>query len=462
MEHTIAALSTPPGESGIAVIRVSGRDTLALLGGLYRTSGGQAHEGDWVHRRIYHGRIVDRNDEIIDEVIAAVMRAPASYTGEDTVELSCHGGTAVVRRLLERLYEAGARPAEPGEFTRRAFVNGKMDLIQAEAVADLIHARSEIQCQVAQRQLQGALSTAIETMADEVLQLLGVIEANIDFIEDDIDTLDTAGAVAMVDKHAAALDTMLADARFARPFRDGFEVAIVGPVNAGKSSIFNRLAGESRAIVTDIPGTTRDVLREPIVIDGLLYVLMDTAGLRDGSADPVEHIGMGRTGDALRTADVVMFVLDAGTPVAPPEAEAIARLDPSRSLVVANKCDVAAGAPVRDRVHSLESELRVLEVSALTGDGFDDLRRQLAERAGGPKLSVAARERLVLNARLSGTLLEAHQRLSELRTALTAREPLEIMAVKARDVLACFERATGRKYEDGVLDVIFSRFCLGK
>ncbi len=234
-DSTIAALSTPAGESGIAVVRVSGGRALAILTGLFRTKDGAERSGDWEHRRLYHGWVVDAEGEPIDEVVCAVMRGPESYTGDDTVEIRCHGNTVIVSRLLRATFDSGARPAEPGEFTKRAFLNGKLDLIQAEAVADLIHARSELQQRVAREQLDGSLSTRIGTLADELLGLLGIIEANIDFIDEGIETVDYGEALALVRAHRGQLDTLLGSASLSRPFYEGYRVGIAGPVNAGKA-----------------------------------------------------------------------------------------------------------------------------------------------------------------------------------------------------------------------------------
>ncbi|HXV14066.1 MAG TPA: tRNA uridine-5-carboxymethylaminomethyl(34) synthesis GTPase MnmE [Candidatus Krumholzibacteria bacterium] len=456
---TIAALSTAPGEAGIAVIRVSGPEALGVLDRVLRTPADRRFEGDWEHRRLYHGGFFDPAGERVDDVMAAVMRAPDSYTGDDVVEISCHGGSAVVARILETLFASGARPAQPGEFTQRAFLNGKMDLIQAEAVADMIHARTELQRVVAERQLRGALSRRIDALADDMMTLLAVVEANIDFIEEGIDALDVPAALATIARQRPELDDLLSTSSLSRPLREGYRVVIAGPVNAGKSSLFNRLTGEPHAIVTEIPGTTRDVLRETVVIEGVPFILHDTAGLRDGTPDRVEAIGIGRAVDAAESADVVVFVLDASErALAGDVREALARLDASRTLVVWNKVDrgedVDAGAAPRDIAH--------VRASAVTGQGVDEIRRELLRLAGSEVLARTARDRAILNARLVTLLADARARLDTLGQAVESREPLELLAVQARDVLSLYEEATGRRYHDGLLDVIFSRFCIGK
>ena len=451
---TIAALSTPVGESGIAVIRVSGPQTVEILSPLLRTTGGRAFDA-FEHRRLYHAYFVDPAGERVDEVMVAVMRGPESYTGDDVVEISCHGGMAVVRRVLELLFGAGARPAEAGEFTRRAFLNGKIDLIQAEAVADLIHAQTEIQRVAAERQLAGELSARIDRLADDMLLLLGDLEARIDFIEEGIEALDFPDILSRIAAQRSGLDDLLASAPVARVLRDGFRVVIAGPVNAGKSSLFNRLLGESRAIVTEIPGTTRDVLRETLIIEGIPFVLHDTAGLREETRDRVEQMGMGRTSDALQQADVVLFVLDGS------EAEAIdvttrqalGGLDAARSIVLINKVDLRT---------TLNGSVDGLRVSAVTGQGLGELRAAMLEKTGSARLARVASEGAVLNARLVGLLEEARTHLGMLEQMVTREEPLELIAHRARQALAQYEEATGRRYHDGLLDAIFSRFCIGK
>ena len=458
-EHhdTIAALSTPAGASGIAVVRLSGPEAVAVARSVFEAPTGDS--GEWRHRRLYHGRIVDRG-QVVDEVVCGVMRAPESYTGEDTVEISCHGNTLVVTRLLNLLFARGARSAEPGEFTKRAFLNGKMDLIQAEAVADLIHARSELQRRVAHEQLAGGLSARINELADGMLELLANIEVNIDFIEEGIETLDYEAAAATLEAHRASLDALLEGAALWKPFHEGYKVVLAGPVNAGKSSIFNRLVGEGRAIVTEVPGTTRDVLREPIVLEGLLFIVQDTAGLR-GTDDRVEKIGVGRAESAVGEADVVLFVVDASQPVPADVATRLARLDPTRALVVANKIDLGEDAAVQE-VLGCHPELALVRVSATNGDGLDALARAMIERVGRHGLDWIARERVVVNARLAQLLGTARAQIDVLDKNLRARQPLELLALDAREVLGCYETATGKRYTDDLLGTIFSRFCIGK
>jgi len=459
-EDTIAALSTPAGESGIAVIRMSGADALRILTGLFRTPGGSVRAAQWEHRRLYHGFLCANSGETLDEAVCAIMRAPESYTGEDTVEISCHGSTLAVSSILEALGAAGARGANPGEFTERAFLNGKLDLIQAEAVADLIHARSELQRAVAQEQLAGSLSLRIQALADGMLSLLGLVEANIDFIEEDIDLIDYAQAEKTVEEQVSELDALLGSARFTRPFREGYRAAIAGGVNAGKSSIFNRLIGEERAIVTKVPGTTRDVLREPVVLGGLLFLLQDTAGLR-GTDDHVERMGVERAEAAAADADILLFVVDGSAPLMEETRSRIADLDPGRTMIVLNKIDLPPAVSLA-QLAALRPDLSAIPASAKAGEGMTEIERALVSRAGKDGLDWIARERVALNARLATLLGHARERLLALQAGIENRAPLEILAQDAREILIRYEEATGKRYTEELLDTIFSRFCIGK
>jgi tRNA modification GTPase len=459
-DHTVAAPSTPAGESGIAVVRLSGSEALEILTKVYRTTGSSPHTGAWEHRRLYHGFLQGAGTEAIDEVVCAVMRAPESYTGENVVEISCHGNTLLVSRILEALFAAGARPAPPGEFTKRAFLNGKLDLIQAEAVADLIHSRSELQQKVARDQLTGTLSRRINDLAREMLDFLGIVEANIDFIEEGIETIDYGAGIALARTHQERLGELLASSRLVRPFYDGYRVGIAGPVNGGKSSLFNRMIGENRAIVTEIPGTTRDVIREPIVLDGLLFVLQDTAGLR-GTTDRVESIGVTLAETTAEEADLVLFVVDGSAPLSDDTRSRIARLDSQKTIIVVNKIDLPA-VVTPDRFGASLCDILVLRVSAETGEGVDEIARALVRRASEAGLGWIARERVILNARIASLLDTAFERLGVLEAGLAARSPLEILAADAREVLACYESATGKRYSEELLDTIFARFCIGK
>ncbi|MFY9314289.1 MAG: tRNA uridine-5-carboxymethylaminomethyl(34) synthesis GTPase MnmE [Burkholderiales bacterium] len=436
VRDTIAALATPPGRGGIGIVRVSGpevqRIAAKVLGRLPQP------------RRASFGAFHDARCERVDEGIALYFPAPHSYTGEDVLELQGHGGPVVMHAVLGAVLDAGARLAEPGEFTRRAFLDGKLDLAQAEAVADLIDAASREAARSALRSLAGEFSAAVAKLVGGLTELRALTEAMLDFPEEEIDSLHRDDARARLARLQAALGDVLARSRQGSLLRAGIHVVLAGRPNVGKSSLLNRLAGEERAIVTAVPGTTRDALREPIQIEGVPIVIVDTAGLRE-SADEVERIGMARARSEIERADVVLEVLEAGKMEAPagPLPAAASR------LTVVNKIDLVAGAaPGRhgDAIH----------VSAKTGAGLDALRLALLEAAGW-----SARGESVFLAR------ERHLRALEaarkhLQAAGAQVAHWEFFAEELRLAQEALGAITGRVSADDLLGEIFSRFCVGK
>jgi tRNA modification GTPase len=381
---TIAAIATAPGTAGLAVVRVSGAGAFTVADRVFR--GGAPLDSAASHT-LHHGWAAwpGEGGERLDEVVAAVFRAPKSYTREHVVELSCHGGRLTAERVLEALLEAGARLANPGEFTLRAFLGGRIDLAQAEGVADLIHAETEGARELAVQQLAGGLSRRIDALADRLADAVAEVEARVDFAED-VGGVEVpphvVEAIAQVDRDLADL---LAGAAFWRAVREGVRLPIVGRANVGKSSLFNAMVGEARAIVTDRPGTTRDRVSEAIEIAGIRVTLSDTAGLRE-SDEPVEAIGIARARDALREATLVLWVVDGAAPLEDGDRSIAEALEARRTLVAINKRDAGAvttaadmGALLSDRPHE------IVEVSAVTGEGLDALRARLARMMGaGP------------------------------------------------------------------------------
>ncbi len=454
---TIVALSTPPGVAALALVRLSGAAARAVAARVLRAPSGGAPR--LAHRRIEPVDVVSPDGERIDRAMVAALHAPHSYTGEDTVEITIHGGVAVVRDTIAALREAGARPAEPGEFTRRAFLNGRIDLVQAEAVADLIAARGHVQRRAASAVLSGGLSAQIDAAARPLVEFLALVEAHIDFVDEDIGELDLAEARDRLEDVRRRLDELLAAGRFARPLREGFQVVVAGPVNAGKSTLFNALVGGERAIVTDTPGTTRDVLRESVVLDGQVFVFHDTAGLRHQAPDDVERIGIERAGAAMREADAVVWVIDGGAPepALPPRALVAG---PAACIVVWNKTDLRPAPP--RLIVAGEVDVAPVPVCARTGEGVPELREAIVAQAGAPELSRAVAERFVVTERVAGEIGAARRALDRLDAALGAGSPLETLAVEVREVLAPLESALGRRFDTDLLDALFRRFCIGK
>ena len=440
--EAIAAVSTPPGRGGIGVVRVSGRDVRRI-----------AHE---VLGRIPEPRQATLRDfrtrrgELIDRGIALFFPAPRSYTGEDVLELQAHGGPVVMRQLLARCVEAGARIAEPGEFTKRAFLNGRMDLAQAESVADLIDAESEEAARGAARSLSGEFSRRVSAIADAMLELRMHVEACIDFPEEQIDAADREAVERKRTALAQEIDGLLAIARQGSVLREGLTVALVGRPNVGKSSLLNRLAGEDLAIVTPIPGTTRDYVRATIAIEGVPIHLVDTAGLRE-TEDPVERIGVERTWRAIESAGAALVIESATDPPGAGD-HGLERFPPRQPRArVVNKIDLVPMAP-----RAADEEETILGVSAKTGEGVDALRRWLLDIAGWRPQSEAvfiARERH-LNA-----LEEAR---SHVAAAKEAMQHLDLSAEEYRLAHRALSRITGEVSADDLLGKIFASFCIGK
>ena len=440
---TIAAIATAPGRGGIGVVRVSGvglADFAAALCGRTPTP-----------RSAHFARFVDGQGRVLDEGLLLYFPAPASFTGEDVLELQGHGGPVVMQLLLERCLELGARLAEPGEFTRRAFLNGKLDLAQAESVADLIEASTAAAARSAVRSLSGRFSEEVHRIVDALIDLRMLVEATLDFPEEEIEFLERARALPRLAGIRAELEGLLDRARQGALLRSGLNVVLVGEPNVGKSSLLNQLAGEERAIVTDVAGTTRDALRETIQIEGIPLHIIDTAGLRD-TADTVERIGIERTWREIARADVILRLLDAST-AADAADEIGARLPASvERITVVNKIDLRGTEPGRH-----EDEGRVcLAVSARTGAGIELLRAELLRVAGwhahGEDV-ILARER---------HLLALRQALSHVISAGEQVAALELFAEELRLAQENLGEITGEFGADDLLGVIFSRFCIGK
>lgn len=445
-QEVIVARATAPGPAAIAVIRIDGAGTDAVVRRLFRPTG-RVHPVDR-SRQMIHGRWLDDDGEVIDDGLCVFFRAPASFTGNDAAEFYCHGGLVPVRRLIEAAVAAGARPAEPGEFTRRAFLNGRMDLTQAEAVADLINAQTDAAARAAHRQLAGCVSERIATVRELLIQLSAEIEARLDFPEEELGDTDMERLNGMFDEAAGRLDRLLATRRRGRLLREGARVVLVGRPNAGKSSLLNALARSDRAIVTPHPGTTRDAIECTIDLGGVPLVLIDTAGLR-ASDDPVERIGIERTLREIERADLVVLVHDATLADVEPDELATAGRRPD--LVLWNKSDLPEAAPAPQDV---------LAVSALRGDGLDEFERTLVERLHAYPVETGGE--LAIGMRHGELLEHARRALAEAHSAFLQGLSGEFTMVDLRQALDALSEVLGVETGEAVLDRIFSQFCLGK
>jgi tRNA modification GTPase len=454
LEDTIAAVSTPPGEGGIGVIRVSGRDALPAVLPLLA----KKHSGGLESHRFYYDAIVDpTSGTTVDEILVVVMRAPRSYTREDVVEIQSHGGTLVVERVLDLVLRQGARLAEPGEFTKRAFLNGRIDLLQAEGVIDVIRSRTDAALTLAQGQREGELSRRIWELRRQIVEALALIEAYIDFPEDEIDPASADRIGSNVGSALAGVEALLAGFEEGRVLRDGVSVLIAGKPNVGKSSLLNILLREKRAIVTAVPGTTRDTIEEVINMGGLPVRLIDTAGIRE-TEDIVEREGVRLTLEKIPQADLVLFVVDNARPYDADDRALLAALTGSRVVVVRNKCDLSIQLELPEELASIPC----VEISTKSEAGIEVLR----ERIVASFLHGAAVDRragaLLTRARHRDALAGARDALVRFTANRHAGFDTELLAVDLRDALAAVGQVTGETTPDDILDVIFSQFCIGK
>lgn len=451
---TIVAPVTPPGEGGVGIVRLSGPSSICFLSNAFK---GKAQADSMESHRMYHGYLLDREFKRVDEVLAVVMRSPRSYTGEDVVEIHCHGGSLVMRKVLDVFLDAGAVMAAPGEFTQRAFLNGRLDLAQAEAVADVIHARSERASQIALNQLDGHLSRQIHRFSTHIKDCLALIEAHIDFPDDEVGVLDLATLMGPVREISTEMKVLAGSFEFGRVLREGISILLLGRPNVGKSSLMNALLGESRAIVTEVAGTTRDTLEEPLVLAGIPVQLVDAAGVRETS-DPVEREGVRRAREKALAADLVLLVVDGSQPTTVEDVMAFKLCEANKTILVVNKCD---HEKVFD-VSMLGFSGTVVELSAKYGTGLDVLRSAVVKVISSGSLSAAGEGVVVVERRHRDALLQAVRSLEGLLLSVENRAPLEFLALDAREALGALGQITGETTPDQILDEIFSRFCIGK
>lgn len=467
---TIAAIATPPGTGGVAVLRVSGPEARSL--GLQIFHSTQADFQDFTPRMLHFGTIHTPAGNVLDEVLTAYMPGPHSYTGEDVLEIHCHGGDAAPSAVLDLLLQHGARLADRGEFTLRAFLAGRMDLTQAEAVAELIAAPGRAALHLAQTKLAGGLGTRVDALRERLEHLRAQLCLAVDFPEEDVECLPPEALIRDVQHIRTRVDELLAGMERARAWREGVMVVLAGRVNAGKSSLLNALLGRERAIVTERPGTTRDYIEEHLLLDGLRVRIVDTAGLRDPSSDtsdaatatiPVDEVeaaGMEISRELASRAELVLFVVDGSRPLKPEEQRIARDLAPGRTLAVLNKADQPAAQP--DPVATLEQlGLETIRVSARTGTGIQELADRIRARClrdtGEPDPDAA-----VPNARQAALLRQANQELKALAQDAAQGVPYDLMGVRLEGACEALAALTGRIAPQDVLHSIFDNFCIGK
>ncbi len=448
----IAAIATPLGEGGIAVIRVSGRDSIAIVNQAFD----RKNLSDQASHTVHFGKIVDSNAQPVDEVLVTIFHSPTSYTGEETVEISCHGGVLVTQKVLETILSLGIRAAEAGEFTQRAFLNGKLELDQAEAVADLIHAKSMKAIDAANQQLEGKLGEHVKKFRQQVIDATAMIELELDFVEEDVEFANKEELRTLLEKVDEELGRLLDTYEAGRLIKDGVKTVFIGRPNAGKSTLLNTLVGSDRAIVTDIAGTTRDTIDVDWNYDGLLFKLIDTAGLRN-TDDVVEAEGVRRSQKAFEAADLVVYLKELNTPFDDEERSEIAefqkRAGETPFVLLGTKADISI-----EKEHRIAFDLRI---SALDGEGVEDLKQILKYRALENK-HYDASSLLVTSTRHRDALQKAKENVQAALNGLSDNITGDFLSIDLRAALNELGTITGEITNEHILDSIFSRFCIGK
>lgn len=466
IEDTICAPATVPGTGAIAIIRMSGKDSFRIADKVVSCKGSTISETEGYKLR--YGVALEADGTDLDTVLVSVFRSPHSYTGEDSVEISCHSSKFVVERLLQRLVDSGARMAGPGEFTQRAFVNGKMDLAQAEAVADVISSQNAAAHRVAYSQLKGGFSKELKALRDELLKMTSLLELELDFSEEDVEFASRRELSALLDGALRHIHSLTDSFRYGNALRNGVPVAIVGAVNAGKSTLLNALVGDDRAIVSDIAGTTRDTVEETMTIDGTLFRFIDTAGLRT-TQDEVEKIGISRSYKKMSEAEIVLALLDVTVPEEENEhsiSDIVNNLDvkSQKLIVLLNKVDVLGSninvSLLNNTVSSPDEKVTKLYISAKTGFGLDTLRTLLSDSQKTATLDSG--QTIVTNLRHYQSLMSAAASLEKVRSSLATSQTPDLLSEDLRQALHHLSSILGEVTPDEVLGNIFERFCIGK
>lgn len=454
---TIAAVATSMGESGISIIRVSGSRSLNIVSDIFIGINGKKLNDIKTYTMRY-GHIVEKNtNEIIDEVIVSYMKGPRSFTAEDTVEVNCHGGVISVRRILDSIIRNGARIAEPGEFTKRAFLNGRIDLSQAEAVIDIIRAKTELSMKSALIQSGGKLSNEILLLRNKLLGIIAHIEATVDYPEDDMEEVTADKTSLELVDIIDLIDKLLESAEEGKIIREGLSTVIVGKPNVGKSSLLNALTNENRAIVTDIPGTTRDIIEEFISLDGIPIKIIDTAGIRETN-DVVEKIGVERSKEKIEEADLIIFMIDSSISLEDEDYEIIKFIKDKKYIILLNKTDLDSKISLND-FSDLKSD-NIIKISAKELSGIDDLKSAIKDLFF--KGEIKAQDLLITNSRHKEVLYRAKESLIYAKEALRDTLAIDLASIDIRNAWRSLGEINGDTIDEDLIDKIFSEFCLGK
>ena len=457
MEDTIAAVATAYGEGGIGIIRISGEEALPILQEIFEFHG---DTDTFTSRRMTYGKIIDKEkNQIIDEVLAVYMKGPKTYTAEDVVEINCHGSMVSMRKTLALVLRKGARLAEPGEFTKRAFLNGRLDLSQAEAVIDMIRAKTDKSFDVAVSQLEGRLSLKVEEIRQKLLDLLVDITVNIDYPDEDIEEMTYEKLEESIVETQDMIEKLLATSSTGKMIREGIKIAIVGKPNVGKSSLMNGLLKETRAIVTDIPGTTRDTIEEVLSIRNIPVYLVDTAGIRETS-DKVEKMGIEKSKEAFNQADFILFLLDGSRPLEEEDLQIMELLKERKSLVLINKRDLGEAISIEEIAAKLPAS-QVIEASLLKGQGITEIEDAVEDLVYGGEI-VQKESMMVNNVRHIELLQQAVKSLTDALHMSEMREALDFIEVDVKNAYERLGEIIGETVSDDIINEVFARFCLGK
>ncbi|CDF58967.1 tRNA uridine-5-carboxymethylaminomethyl(34) synthesis GTPase MnmE [Thermobrachium celere] len=458
IDDTIAAISTPVGEGGIGIVRMSGKDSLSIAEKIFRSFKGK-NIRDMKSYTMMYGFIIDpKTNEKVDEVIISYMKAPNTYTREDIVEINCHGGVVAVKKILSLVLQNGARLAEPGEFTKRAFLNGRIDLSQAEAVIDLIRAKTSESMHIALEQTQGKLSSKIKDIMNRLLGILAHIEASVDFPEDDIENVVSSKIIKDSREIINDIEYLIKNAETGKILREGLNTSIVGKPNVGKSSLLNALLEEKRAIVTDIPGTTRDVIEEYINIRGIPVKIIDTAGIRE-TEDIVEKIGVEKSKEYIEKSDLIIFMVDSSRPLDDEDYEIIQLIKHKKVIVVINKIDLPLAIDL-DVIKSNFKEENLVFASINTEKGIEDIKQKIEDFVFSGE--VKSKDIYVTNVRHKDILFKAKESINKGIETIELGLPLDIASVEYKDAYLKLGEITGDTAAEDIIDRIFSDFCIGK
>ena len=457
IDDTIAAIATAPGEGGIGIIRISGEKSLQVAQSIFKSKSGNMIK-DYNARTLIYGTVVD-NEKVIDEVLVAYMKGPNSYTAEDVIEINCHGGFISVKKILELILSKGVRLAEAGEFTKRAFLNGRIDLSQAEAIIDVIKSKTDMAHEVAQSQLEGSLAKKIKDLRMNVTEVLAHLEVSIDFAEEDVEEITYQTLEEKALELRNEIKKLYDTAESGKILRDGLKTVIVGKPNVGKSSLLNSILGENRAIVTDIAGTTRDVIEEFVNIKGIPLKIVDTAGIRE-TEDVVEKIGVEKSRESFSTADLVIMVLDASRKLSEEDMEILESLKNKKTIVLLNKMDLEPQIEL-EKIEEFVNSEDIIKISALKHQGIEELQDKIEAMVyhGSVKNSSNL---MITNSRHKDALFKAYESINDAISAIEQRMPYDFIEVDFKNIWDYLGYINGDTVREDLLDTIFANFCIGK